>query len=86
MYRRNQSYSASIYLSQLAILPAHQGKGIALYITEFACSYAMSVKKKIYLDCWAGNEKLKNFYLKAGFDFQGDLPEGDYSISIFTFG
>ncbi|MGP1908373.1 GNAT family N-acetyltransferase [Metabacillus sp. JX24] len=78
--------SASVYLSQIAILPENQRKGIGLYITEFACSYAMSVKKKIYLDCWAGNEKLKNFYLKAGFDYQGDLPEEDYSISIFSFG
>ncbi|MGD6796003.1 GNAT family N-acetyltransferase [Metabacillus indicus] len=78
--------SDNMYLSQIAILREYQGKGIGLYITKFTCSYAMSVKKKIYLDCWAGNEKLKNFYLKAGFDYQGDLPEEDYSISIFSFG
>lgn len=41
--------------------------------------------KAIYLDCWAGNEKLKSFYSNAGFNYCGDLPEEDYKISIFKY-
>ncbi|GAA0180924.1 hypothetical protein SH2C18_35360 [Clostridium sediminicola] len=38
-----------------------------------------------YLDCWAGNEKLRTFYLKAGFDFCGDFPEDNYMSSVFKY-
>jgi hypothetical protein len=39
----------------------------------------------LYLDCWAGNKKLRNFYSNAGFDFIGDFPEEDYMISVFKY-
>ncbi len=37
----------------------------------------------LYLDCWAGNKKLRNFYLESGFIYMGDYPEDDYYISIY---
>ncbi|WP_088012228.1 GNAT family N-acetyltransferase [Gottfriedia acidiceleris] len=37
----------------------------------------------IYLDCWAGNDKLKQFYQNYGLKQLGDFPENDYYISIF---
>jgi RimJ/RimL family protein N-acetyltransferase len=77
--------SESKYLYQIAILPKYQGNKIGSVITEFACSFANKVNKTIYLDCWAGNEKLKDFYLKNGFEYQGDFAEEDYLISIFKF-
>lgn len=77
--------SKSYYLSQIAILPEYQGNNYGSKITDFACSYANEENKTIYLDCWAGNEKLKNFYLNKGFEYQGDFPEEDYFISIFKF-
>jgi RimJ/RimL family protein N-acetyltransferase len=77
--------SKSKYLYQIAILPKYQGNNIGSVITEFACSFANKVNKTIYLDCWAGNEKLKDYYLKNGFEYQGDFAEEDYFISIFKF-
>lgn len=75
----------SSYLYQIAILPDYQGNKLGSEITKFACAYAKEVNTTLYLDCWAGNEKLKNFYSNNGFAYQGDFPEDDYFISIFRF-
>jgi len=72
----------SKYLYHIAILPEYQGQGIGAQITAFAKRLA---KPAIYLDCWAGNEKLKDFYGKMGFEYLGDHPEKDYYISIFKY-
>lgn len=75
----------SNYLYQIAIIPDYQGNKLGSVITDFACSYAKEVNKTLYLDCWAGNEKLKGFYSNNGFAYQGDFPQDDYFISIFKF-
>jgi len=72
----------SKYLYQIAILPEYQGKGIGKQITTFAQGLA---DLAVYLDCWAGNEKLKKFYTETGFKYLGDFPEEDYFISIFKY-
>lgn len=75
----------SKYLSQIAILPEFQGKNFGSSITQFACSFVKELKKTLYLDCWAGNEKLKEFYSRNGLEYIGDFPEEDYYISIFKY-
>ncbi|CAG9610609.1 GNAT family N-acetyltransferase [Pseudoneobacillus rhizosphaerae] len=75
----------SNYLSQIAILPMFQGRKFGSEITNFSCSFAKEQNKTLYLDCWAGNEKLKEFYLRNGLKYIGDFPEGDYFISIFKY-
>jgi RimJ/RimL family protein N-acetyltransferase len=75
----------SKYLSQIALLPKFQGRKFGSEITSYSCSFAKELNKTLYLDCWAGNEKLKEFYLKNGFNYIGDFPEGDYFISIFKY-
>lgn len=77
--------SKSIYLYQIAILPEYQGNKYGSVIIDFACSLASDINITIYLDCWAGNGKLKDFYLNNGFEYQGDFPEDEYFISIFKF-
>jgi RimJ/RimL family protein N-acetyltransferase len=77
--------SSSIYLYRIAILPEYQGKSIGKEIINHACKYSENVNKSLYLDCFAGNEKLRSFYLKSGFDYCGDFPEEDYSISVFKY-
>jgi GNAT superfamily N-acetyltransferase len=74
---------SSKYLYQIAILPEYQGNGVGSGITSWAREYACCVGKPLYLDCWAGNEKLKRFYQENGFDYVGDFPEEDYYISVF---
>lgn len=75
----------SIYLSQIAILPEFQGGNLGSAILDFAYSYAEKLNKTLYLDCWAGNEKLKDFYTRNGLESIGDFPEDDYFISIFQY-
>lgn len=75
---------ASKYLYRIAILPEYQGTGMGRRITDFARSYAKEMDKPLFLDCWAGNVKLKQFYSDQGFAYVGDFPEEDYFISVFT--
>lgn len=75
----------SLYLYRIAILPEFQGKNIGLEVTDYACRISSSFKKVLYLDCWSGNINLRNFYLKAGFNYCGDFPEEDYLVSVFKY-
>lgn len=75
--------TSSIYFYRIAILPEYQGQNIGLDIINYVSKISRDSNKYLYLDCWAGNQRLKKFYLKAGFDFCGDFPEDDYMISVF---
>ena len=75
----------SKYLYRIAILPEYQGKKLGVEIVNFACDYSRNLKRVLYLDCFAGNKKLRNFYSKSGFNFMGDYPEEDYMISVFKY-
>jgi GNAT superfamily N-acetyltransferase len=75
----------SIYLSKIALLPNYQGKKIGLEIINFACSLAVKLNKTLYLDCWSGNKKLKDFYSNSGLDYVGDFPQESYFISVFRY-
>ncbi|MDE5415047.1 GNAT family N-acetyltransferase [Alkalihalobacterium chitinilyticum] len=72
-----------VYLSKIAILPKFQGKNLGSEVVQFACSFARQQNLALYLDCWAGNEKLKEFYSDNSLEYIGDFPEEDYFISIF---
>lgn len=73
----------SFYLYRIAISSKYQGKSIGLAAVDFARRKAKASDKSIYLDCWAGNSPLRQFYSKAGFKYLGDFPEEDYMISVF---
>ena len=68
------------YLSSLCLLPDYQGKGLGKVLIQTAIENST---KNIYLDCWAGNSKLKEFYENNGFKYIKDIKENDYFISIF---
>ncbi|WP_280771599.1 GNAT family N-acetyltransferase [Salipaludibacillus daqingensis] len=75
----------SKYLSQIAMLPTYQGRNLGSKITDYACSLVRGLNKSLYLDCWSGNKKLKEFYTNSGLEYIGDFPEEDYFISIFRY-
>jgi ribosomal protein S18 acetylase RimI-like enzyme len=81
----NISKPNNLYLYRIAILPEYQGKNIGLKVINHAFELSRSLRKTLYLDCWAGNIRLKNFYSKAGFDYCGDFKEDDYMISVFKY-
>lgn len=72
-------------LGRIAILPENQGDNIGARILYYVHTFADQTMQRVYLDCWAGNEKLKTFYTRHGFVYLGDFPENDYVISVFTY-
>ena len=68
------------YLSSLCLLPDYQRKGLGKVLIQTAIENST---KNIYLDCWAENSKLKEFYENNGFKYIKDIKENDYFISIF---
>lgn len=75
----------SRYLYRIAILPEYQGMNLGREVLNYVCEYSRSLKKALYLDCWAGNKKLREFYSNAGFNFMGDFPEEDYFVTVFKY-
>jgi RimJ/RimL family protein N-acetyltransferase len=75
--------SSSKYLSKIAISPEFQGMGYGSEILTFAISFCQKQNRALYLDCWAGNEKLKAFYSNNGMEYMGDYPEESYFVSVF---
>lgn len=75
-----------LYLTKVAVLPEFQRNGIGAEIVKCAINEARNrFNKNIALDCWSGNEKLKKFYSNLGFSFVADVPEEDYTVSIFRY-
>ena len=75
----------NLYFYRIAVLPEYQGKNIGIKAINYALEISRNLKRTLYLDCWAGNIKLKNFYSKAGFNYCGDFKEEDYMISVFKY-
>ena len=70
---------SAVYLYQIAIDPAHQGSGHGRELIDFC----KEIREIIYLDCWSGNLKLRDFYMSNGFEYIKDLPEEDFFVSVF---
>ncbi|GCE23766.1 GNAT family N-acetyltransferase [Dictyobacter kobayashii] len=74
------------FLQKLALEPALQGQGSGYH---FLAGLKKLLARRdpgatIFLDCWAGNTNLRNFYTRAGFSLYGIFPEHDYSLAVFT--
>ncbi|WP_444684490.1 GNAT family N-acetyltransferase [Alkalicoccus luteus] len=70
----------SCYLFELAVEPVYQGQKIGQKLLEEA---KLITAGTLYLDCWAGNEKLRDYYTKAGWKEAGVYPVNDYEICVF---
>ncbi|KAE8441126.1 hypothetical protein EG329_005838 [Mollisiaceae sp. DMI_Dod_QoI] len=84
------------YLHSLMLAPELQGQGLGraflrqvLNILEVEMKIGDKGKEEvkggiIFLDCWAGNDKLRGFYEAIGFKSWGSFPEKDYEIAVFA--
>jgi len=73
------------YLHALMIEPGEQGKGLGKVFLDGVREWVIPDKDgTIVLDCWAGNDKLRDFYLRAGFIFHGVFPVRDYEVAVFV--
>jgi len=82
----NENNNNQLYLYRIAVAPLVQGKNIGKNICNWVQSVSKQNYKTIYLDCWAGNVKLKNFYQSVGFEYLDDFQEEDYFVSVFKYG
>lgn len=79
----SQKQVGQFYLYRVVISPALQGAGLGKILVEHATKTALEQNKSVFLDCWAGNEALRRFYLSCGFSDLGVFPEEDYEIRVF---
>eukprot|EP00833_Pecoramyces_ruminatium_P005687 jgi/Orpsp1_1/1179719/evm.model.c7180000070512.1 len=79
-----EQFPNSLYLSKVALLPKYQKQKIGEKMIKKAIEIVHSQKKVVVLDCWNGNQKLKDYYTKLGFKYIKDIPEYDYFISVFS--
>ncbi len=78
------STSPAIYIKGLAVLPKHQGKGIAKTLLQFAEEKTKEKRIKfIRLDAVANYNELTQFYLKRGFKLVGKTMLGGQASNLF---
>lgn len=74
----------ALYLHRLTVRRSCSGQGLGAAILRQAENLAREKGKPfLRLDCWAGNEKLKEYYLKEGYSYKGNWREGDWMVSLF---
>jgi GNAT superfamily N-acetyltransferase len=73
------------FLHALMLEPEEQGKGLGKVFLDGVKDLVIPHNNgTIVLDCWAGNEKLRDFYLRAGFTFHGEFPVKDFEVAVFV--
>lgn len=77
------AHPGNLYLSQLAVLADFQNQNIGKQALKLLIDHAKALGKTLYLDCWAGNTRLKQFYAESGLMLLGDFPEEDYFVTVF---
>lgn len=89
-YRRSDnefwenSNSPAIYISGLAILPNHQGKGLASKLLDFAEETTREKGiKYVRFDAVVHYENLTKFYLKRGYKIVGGRLTGKVESDFF---
>lgn len=70
-----------MYIYRMLIHPFYQGKNMP----DFMFKHIRRAYKQhpVVMDCWAGNEKISNFYRSHECLYLGDFPEEDYKISVY---
>ncbi|CAK1360970.1 hypothetical protein CB0940_03613 [Cercospora beticola] len=74
-----------LYMHSIMLRPDLQGRGLGRILIDGAVESieAKHTRGTIFLDCWAGNDKLKAFYKRVGFDFVQIVPQKDYEVALF---
>ena len=73
------------YLHALMLEPTEQGKGYGRHFLQNVKQLVVPTQGTIILDCFAGNEKLRDFYLHGGFSLHGIYREKDYEVAVFFY-
>ncbi|MBP1047606.1 GNAT family N-acetyltransferase [Enterococcus sp. BWM-S5] len=71
-----------LFLEKLVIHPDFQRINMSDHLFEYARKISRVNGQEIYFDCWAGNEKLINYYSKRA-EQVAILSEEDYEVALF---
>ncbi|KAH8695749.1 hypothetical protein GQ44DRAFT_719371 [Phaeosphaeriaceae sp. PMI808] len=71
------------YLHSFMLEPTKQRKGLGVHALTHVIEQIKPTQGTIFLDCWAGNNKLRDFYTRAGFTLRRILQEHDYEVAVF---
>ncbi|MBX3059140.1 MAG: GNAT family N-acetyltransferase [Anaerolineae bacterium] len=80
------SYSpaAAMYLGSLVVARFAAGQGVGSQILDRAAEVARQRgKSRLHLDCWDGNDFLKSYYQREGFQMLHAVQEKDYFCRLF---
>lgn len=68
----------SVYLHRIAVHPSYRGQQIISRIKDWGLEHGrMLHKKRLRMDTWGDNEKLRNYYLQFGFRHVGQRHVGN---------
>lgn len=73
------------YLHALMLEPMEQGKGYGWHFLQGVKQLVVATQGTIILDCFAGNEKLRDFYLRGGFSLHSICREENYEVAVFFY-
>ena len=81
---------ATFYLNKLMIEPDEQHRGLGYLLLDGVEALVLTAPcDTIVLDCWAGNDKLRAFYTRAGFHLHGVFPAGTpahpFQVAVFIY-
>jgi len=72
------------WLQKLMIDPARQGERLGHELLAGVRRHvAAQGGGTVLLDCWAGNAKLRAFYLEDGFELHGEFRAAGYEVAAF---
>ncbi len=71
------------FLSKLMVEPSERGKGYGAALVRALQHALVEQGGGIVLDCWAGNDKLRQLYEGLGFQLHGVFAEEDYHIAVY---
>lgn len=71
------------YVHSIMLEPEFQGCGTGVPFFQDVIKCLEPLGGTVLLDCWAGNDKLRDFYERAGCRYVATLPENDYEIAVF---
>ena len=72
------------YIHSIMLKPEAQGQGIGVQLFEDVIRHIEPSGGTAFLDCWAGNDKLRDFYERSGCTYLATVPENDYKIAVFA--
>jgi len=73
------------WLQKLMIAPERQGDGRGHVLLDGVPRHVEAHGGgTVILDCWAGNARLRAFYLADGFSFHGEFHADGYDVAAFT--